>query len=389
MAQRKQIGIIFSYSEGWIGGTYYVLNIIEALKTLPEHEKPFLEVFVRKTEEAEIIRKINYPFLGFSLIKQGYDSGDYSMFQRLINKISLKFSERLIFDKRPKDEDLVICFPNPTGYHFEHLSKEKKIHWIPDFQEHHLPDFFSEEEVQVRKNHQQSHIDNHSSIVFSSLDAQKDFFEIYPKADNQTFILNFAVTHPKYAHLEIDTLRKKFDLPKVYFFSPNQFWAHKNQIIILKAIKLLKEQGIECIVAFSGKMHDYRNPEYSEYLIKFAEENTLSDNVRFLGFIDRAEQLKLMSKAIAVVQPSLFEGWSTVVEDAKAINQFLILSNLGVHKEQVKENALFFDPKDEQDLAAKMMEVWNNHPIVNSLDYSQHIAKFAHDFIAISNRTIN
>ncbi len=46
---------------------------------------------------------------------------------------------------------------------------------------------------------------------------------------------------------------------------------------------------------------------------------------RFLGFIDRGEQLQLMKNSIAIVQPSLFEGWSTVVEDTKAMQSCNII----------------------------------------------------------------
>jgi hypothetical protein len=50
-----------------------------------------------------------------------------------------------------------------------------------------------------------------------------------------------------------------------------------------------------------------------------------------VGFIDRAEQTMLLKNAISIVQPSLFEGWSTVVEDAKALNQYMILSDIPVN----------------------------------------------------------
>ena len=33
------------------------------------------------------------------------------------------------------------------------------------------------------------------------------------------------------------------------------------------------------------------------------------------------DQLRLMKESLGVIQPSLFEGWSTVIEDAKALNK--------------------------------------------------------------------
>ena len=81
------------------------------------------------------------------------------------------------------------------------------------------------------------------------------------------------------------------------------------------------------------------------------------DEIYFLGFIDRIDQLVLMENAMAIIQPSLFEGWSTVVEDAKALNQTLIVSDIPVHKEQLKDKGNYFAPNDYDELAQKMREI--------------------------------
>ena len=40
MAQRKRIALIFNVNKNWMGGTYYILNLINALNTLPDRDKP-------------------------------------------------------------------------------------------------------------------------------------------------------------------------------------------------------------------------------------------------------------------------------------------------------------------------------------------------------------
>jgi glycosyltransferase involved in cell wall biosynthesis len=105
----------------------------------------------------------------------------------------------------------------------------------------------------------------------------------------------------------------------------------------------------------------------------------LENEILFLGFIDRIDQLVLMKNAQAVIQPSLFEGWSTVVEDAKALNQTLIVSNISVHKEQLGDKGYFFNPNDASDLAHKIDEVISNsmNKLKYDLDYSENIKNFA------------
>jgi hypothetical protein len=107
--------------------------------------------------------------------------------------------------------------------------------------------------------------------------------------------------------------------------------------------------------------------------------------VKFLGFIDRTEQLKLMDSALAIIQTSLFEGWSTVVEDAKAQSQYIILSNLNVHKEQIRENCRFFDPHSPAELAGIIEETISKTPVRKQIDYHTNIKNFARDFMSVIN----
>jgi glycosyltransferase involved in cell wall biosynthesis len=213
-------------------------------------------------------------------------------------------------------------------------------------------------------------------LVLSSEDAKSDFLKFYPESECTIKVIPFATTTGKFEQIDTSAIFKKYNISKPYFFSPNQFWAHKNHIILLKAINLLKKKRLEYQVVFTGKENDYRNANYMEELKKYIAENNIADTIRFLGFIDRADQLKLMKESIAVIQPSLFEGWSTVVEDAKAMNQLLILSSLNVHKEQCGKNALYFDPYDESLLAEKMELALNGKKIIYNYDYENNIKEF-------------
>jgi glycosyltransferase involved in cell wall biosynthesis len=78
--------------------------------------------------------------------------------------------------------------------------------------------------------------------------------------------------------------------------------------------------------------------------------------------------LQLLRKSLAIIQPSLFEGWSTVVEDARALGKSLILSNLPVHLEQNPPHAHYFDPTSPEALAEQIALLWNNAQPGSDLD---------------------
>ena len=133
----------------------------------------------------------------------------------------------------------------------------------------------------------------------------------------------------------------------------------------------------------SGQLQDKFGSTYVNNIKSFVAQNNLNKCIKILGFIDRSEQLRLMKESYAIIQPSLFEGWSTVVEDAKAMNKFIFLSNLPVHKEQSPVNACYFDPHDIDDLTKKML---NTEITSVKVNYQKNILAFGESFLSIINR---
>ena len=151
-------------------------------------------------------------------------------------------------------------------------------------------------------------------------------------------------------------------------------------MLVLQALQLLKQGGVTIHVAFSGKELDFRNQDYVQKIKEYVTKNKLEEQVHFLGFLDRKVQLCLMKHARAIVQPSLFEGWSTVVEDAKSLNAYLLLSNLPVHKEQCSKNVTFFDPKEPESLAILLKKYSVEKLEIEMIPYDEDIKTFGLKF---------
>lgn len=380
MVKRKRVGLVYSYNENWVAGSYYILNIVHALNTVEDRIKPEIILLTDSLENFEKVKQeTKFPYLRFSRIPF---QPRYSFLERGFNKLTKALFSKRVIKKLPKFPELDFLYPNEIKGFPGDL---KKVNWIPDFQEEHLPHFFSKDEIKKRKENQKNVLAKSNIVVFSSQDAKKDFVRLYPQSKAQLFVLPFAVTHPDFSNIKINELLEQYQLPRQYFFVPNQFWAHKNHILILKAVNLLKDKGLNIVVAFSGKERDHRNVENFNSLKRFIDNNELKEQIKFLGFIDRKEQLCLMDNSIAIIQPSLFEGWSTVVEDAKALNKYMILSNLEVHKEQITNNAYFFNPHEEILLAKALEKYVNDKPITEKINYSNDIKKFALKFIELIN----
>ena len=87
---------------------------------------------------------------------------------------------------------------------------------------------------------------------------------------------------------------------------------------------------------------DYRAPNHFRYDINYLKDNDLKKFYKYLGIIKYDEVLSLIYNSECIINPSLFEGWNSTVEKAKAYEKYLILSNIGVHLEQKSKILRFF-----------------------------------------------
>ena len=236
------------------------------------------------------------------------------------------------------------------------------ISWIPDFQHIHYPQNFTEQNIRERDS-KYSNISKEKFLVLSSNDAKKDFVENYPDYSCKIAVVPFV----SYIEKTIESITvddenkvlKTFGLERnQYFCVCNQFWKHKNHIVVFKAIRELsiKYPELRIKFVFTGQMSDDRNPEYINELKNYANDQKTKDKITILGFLPRKDQLIIIKNAKAVIQPSLFEGWGTVVEDAKVLDKTVILSDIPIHREQMNKKCKLFNPYDAEQLAELIMQ---------------------------------
>jgi glycosyltransferase involved in cell wall biosynthesis len=120
----------------------------------------------------------------------------------------------------------------------------------------------------------------------------------------------------------------------------------------------------------------------------------VASRARVLGVIPYDDVLTLARGAVAVLNPSLSEGWSTTVEEAKTFQTPLCLSDLPVHREQAPEGTVFFDPRSPRDLADALERAWAaKSPARPSLervrrDAAERQERFAEGFHQIARETM-
>lgn len=269
----------------------------------------------------------------------------------------------------------------------------KTLAWLYDFQFLHLPEYWQAKHIRWAKQRYSAACRQCDGIIVSSRDALNDLERFAPWCRASKHVLPFVSNPVEFDKLPSAAhLREIYDLPTEFFYLPNQFWTNKNHRLAIDALAALKSAGVLATIVCTGKTSDGRRPEYFGELMAYCKERGVSDQLKILGVIPYVHSQGLMAYARAVINPSRFEGWSTTVEEAKTFHKKLLLSDIGVHREQAPALGRFFGVDSPQDLAEKMAQClqepeWQLIPTEIEADYAKRLKSFGEAYAAMLRQT--
>lgn len=373
---RKRIGFLMNNDD--LGVVYYLSNIVQSLHYLEDIKKPFIVLFYDSSTEKYINIFNTYPYI--QPIQLDYPHVLKLYFWSFIKRenyfINNLLSQYQLEAALPVND---ILFKSP-------IKGKKTVAWVTDFQHKFYPHFFGTFNRIIREFRFKNSFKNTNHVILSSNDAKSHLLRFYSQINAQLHVLNFVSHANKIDCPDGETIKLKYDIQKPYFIVSNQFYRHKNHLVVLESVKHLLDQGYtDFNIVFTGKKEDYRDKTFYPKIEKYIEDNKLQSNIKILGVIPRNEQLALFKKAIATIQPSFFEGWNTSIEDAKTLQQQVICSDIPVHHEQMGDKAFYFNPNDSTSLASILIKLLTKEtqPLPIFDDFEQRVNQFAIGFINI------
>jgi glycosyltransferase involved in cell wall biosynthesis len=354
----------------WTGGVNYIETVCRALLENPDlGYEPC--VFCSPEADRGLLQRFE-ELLGPGLIRDPY--------MKLGRRASL--ASAVIFGRNRRMAEL--CVRNRCDVMVEAADfygwrfPTACLAWIPDFQDKYLPHLFARSGLVRKALGLRLQLASGRTVLVSSEDARKDCEHFYPAARGRVAVARFAV-RPALRPGENDPgIFQRYKLPARFFYLPNQFWAHKNHTRVVEALQLLRARNLSVVVASSGNPRDPRQLDYYGRLRAAVGSAGLGESFLFLGEVPRADVAALMRSSVAMINPSLFEGWSTTVEEAKSLGVRMVLSNLAVHREQVGGAADFFNPNDPSAIADSLERVWRDAREAPTLLEQQAAATGAH-----------
>jgi glycosyltransferase involved in cell wall biosynthesis len=242
----------------------------------------------------------------------------------------------------------VVSHSAPLG----RLSVIPGLSWIPDLQHRRLPHFFAASDRERLDRSFAEACRLASLVIASSENAREDIEKFFPDARGKVRVLRFVACASNTAEgADQEIILSRLGLKAPYVLLPNQFWAHKNHGLVVDALRILKASGRQVHVVCTGNTHDDRQPGYFDEIMRRVVDAGVMPAFTVLGMVSYADLASMMRLATAVLNPSLFEGWSTSVEEAKSLGKSILLSDIPVHREQAPARGVYFDPHDAEALA--------------------------------------
>jgi glycosyltransferase involved in cell wall biosynthesis len=346
----KKVAFTALGREGWQAGFVYTISLLRSLRMLNTDDLNFTLLLLQKDSYIpEEVRDLFHEILRFPSYRRWTltwcaDLGS----KRIVGKDLLQDLFLRRYDIR-----VIALGEAPRG------SKIPTLSWLPDFQHIHLPEMFTPEECEKRNDSFLRIASNSTRVILLSDSVKRDFESFAPAYAHKARVARPASYIPATAYEASPMpVLEAYQLPEKFIYVPNQFWKHKNHEAVFHAVRLLKEQGLEVIVVCSGNLIDYRHPDYFSRLLQLTSSLGVRSQIIFLGLIPRPHVFALIRQSLCVLNPSLFEGFGLASDEARSLGKRMLLSDIDAHREQNPPGAIFFNPKDHEELAKKMAEVW-------------------------------
>jgi len=166
---------------------------------------------------------------------------------------------------------------------------------------------------------------------------------------------------------------------KPYIIYTGNLYPHKNVQIIIEALRFLPNLNLKIICA--------RN-FFTEKLEELIKKYKLQKQVEFLGYIPDQEFKEIYSHALALVHPSLMEGFSLTGLEAMALDCPVISSNSSCLPEIYQDSVLYFDPTNVQDLVNQITKLQKSPKLRDELIKLGHLQIAKYSWIKTAKKTL-
>ncbi len=119
---------------------------------------------------------------------------------------------------------------------------------------------------------------------------------------------------------------------------------------------MLKRKNLEMLLDIFPHIQE----KFSGIKLKIAgisSKGISKPGIEFLGYVDEKQKEELYKKALLLVAPSIYEGFGIPIHEAFFYETPVLASDIQVHRETGGDAAIYFNPRDPDDLLGKMVNL--------------------------------
>ncbi len=162
---------------------------------------------------------------------------------------------------------------------------------------------------------------------------------------------------------KITEIKKKYNITKPFIFYTGVWRNHKNLVGLIKAFGILKNKyKLDYQLVLGGKEDPYY-PEVRETWEKLG----LGSEIIRTGFIDQKDLPLFYNMAKVFVIPSFYEGFGLIGLESFACGTPVVSSNTTSLPEVLDNGAIYFNPKNHEEMAEKIKLVLTDEKLYNEL----------------------
>lgn len=162
----------------------------------------------------------------------------------------------------------------------------------------------------------------------------------------------------------IEALKRRSLLEHNFLLYPANFWLHKNHRMLFTAFGMYRarhpesELKLVCTGAPDKRTEDLREA---------AQRMGLEEWIVLAGYLSDEEFAALLQSCLAVIFPSLYEGFGMPILEAMAFGKPVLCSNVTSLPEVAGDAALYFDPRRPQEIVSAIERIATDPELVAHL----------------------
>ena len=194
-------------------------------------------------------------------------------------------------------------------------------------------------------------------VICNSEATARDVVDRFGIPATKVRAIPLAVDRDRFHPLETDTETQSREIAGRYFLYIGRHDPHKNLARAIRAFAQLPRKRMAADGPLEFWLAGPSDRRYTPQLKALAAELGVAKQVRWLNYVPETELPRTIGRALAVVFPSLWEGFGLPVLEAMACGTPTVTSDLASLPEVAGDAALLVDPYDVTALAGAMEDV--------------------------------